>query len=208
MRLKGLAIIIMIALLIFSGCSPVKKVTPEDTEKKTSQEQTEERNDSTTLPEKSRMSDNDSKEDKTETNVVQAAEVKKGYFVRVDISEQKVYVFKDGKLIKSMVCSTGIPGKKDSETPVGSFSIDDNGKKRGEWFYSSEYKEGAKYFVGFIGTTFLFHSVPMDKNGNIIKEEADKLGTPASHGCIRLSLDDAKWFYTNIPSNTKLIIQK
>lgn len=46
--------------------------------------------------------------------------------------------------------------------------------------------------------TYLFHSVPTDCNGNEIKEEAEKLGTPCSHGCVRMSKEDAKWFYENI----------
>ena len=29
-----------------------------------------------------------------------------------------------------------------------------------------------------------------------------KLGTKASHGCVRLSVDDAKWIYTNCPAGT------
>ena len=29
-----------------------------------------------------------------------------------------------------------------------------------------------------------------------------KLGTQASHGCVRLSVDDATWIYTNCPAGT------
>ena len=32
------------------------------------------------------------------------------------------------------------------------------------------------------------------------------LGTPASHGCIRLKTNDAKWIYDNIDDDTKVII--
>ncbi|MFA6809055.1 MAG: L,D-transpeptidase, partial [Eubacteriales bacterium] len=52
----------------------------------------------------------------------------------------------------------------------------------------------------------LFHSVPMDKNKNIIEEEEKKLGSPASHGCIRLEVDQAKWIYDNIPQGTPVHI--
>lgn len=126
--------------------------------------------------------------------------------VKVDISEQKVYVYNKSEMIKTMICSTGIENQ-DSKTPRGNFIINESGVKKGEWFYSNKYKEGAKYWVGFIGGTYLFHSVPMDINKTIIEEEASKLGTPASHGCIRLNLDDAYWFYKNIKSGTKLVIQ-
>ncbi|HAH78565.1 MAG TPA: L,D-transpeptidase, partial [Ruminococcaceae bacterium] len=36
---------------------------------------------------------------------------------------------------------------------------------------------------------------------------ADKLGEPASHGCIRLPVEDAKWIYDNIPEGTKVVIE-
>jgi lipoprotein-anchoring transpeptidase ErfK/SrfK len=47
----------------------------------------------------------------------------------------------------------------------------------------------------------------MDINKNIIQSEADKLGAPASHGCIRLSVEDAYWFYNIIPAGAGLLIQ-
>lgn len=127
------------------------------------------------------------------------------YVVLVDKSEQKVYVYKNGTIIRAMICSTGLPGK-DTETPAGNFKID---KYRGTFFYNSnpDVEEGAKYWVGFIGANFLFHSVPTDKNGNIIQTEAKKLGTPASHGCVRMSMADAKWFYETIPTGSNVVIQ-
>lgn len=128
------------------------------------------------------------------------------YVILVDISDQKVYVYKSGKVIRTIICSTGIPGK-DTETPVGNFKIN---KYRGTFFYNSDasVKEGAKYWVGFIGANFLFHSVPTDKNGNILQDEAAKLGTPASHGCVRMSMDNAKWFYETIPVGSNVFIQQ
>lgn len=125
--------------------------------------------------------------------------------VVVSIQDQRTTVFRDGALIRTMVCSTGIPGT-DNATPTGDFVINESGHKRGTWFYSKEYQEGAKYWVGFIGGTYLFHSVPMDQAGRIIPGEAAKLGTPASHGCVRLSLDDAHWFYSTIPDGTPVQI--
>lgn len=127
------------------------------------------------------------------------------YEVIVSLSRQHIEVYREGQLIRSMVCSTGVPGTDDA-TPTGNFVINQSGSKRGTWFYSNSEKEGAKYWVGFIGGTYLFHSVPMDKTGNIIRSEAAKLGTPASHGCVRLSVADAYWFYSNIPSGTSLHI--
>ena len=33
-----------------------------------------------------------------------------------------------------------------------------------------------------------------------------RLGINASHGCVRLSIENAKWIYNTIPSGTKVIV--
>lgn len=53
---------------------------------------------------------------------------------------------------------------------------------------------------------YLFHSVPMDRQKNIIQKEAEKLGSPASHGCVHLQVEQAKWIYENIPEGTPVHI--
>lgn len=88
------------------------------------------------------------------------------YSVLVSIADQKVYVYQEERLVRRMTCSTGLLDG-DNDTPLGDFVIDESGTKRGEWFYSPKYREGAKYWVGFIGGTYLFHSVPMDKERRI-----------------------------------------
>lgn len=125
--------------------------------------------------------------------------------VIVSIESQRTYVYMNNKLEKTFVCSTGLLDN-DNNTPLGDYIINESGVKRGEWFFSKTYSEGAKYWVGFIGGVYLFHSVPMDENQNIIEEEAAKLGQTASHGCIRLSVDDAYWFYKNVPDGANLHI--
>lgn len=122
------------------------------------------------------------------------------YFVYVNLEEQMTYVYQgflnNWNLVKSFISSTGLPGK---ETPKGIFSV----TSRGDWFFSEEFNQGGKYWVQFMGD-YLFHSVPFDRNQETILDNA--LGNPASHGCIRLSLEDSKWLYENITDNTKIII--
>lgn len=115
-------------------------------------------------------------------------------------TEQRVIVYKGKKVIKTMLCSGGTT---DEPTILGTYYIQD----RGPEFFSSKYKEGATYWIRFQGN-YLFHSVPRDENWIIKKEEEDKIGTPASHGCIRLVETDAKWLYENIPQNTMVIIHE
>jgi hypothetical protein len=54
----------------------------------------------------------------------------------------------------------------------------------------------------------LFHSVPCysPKNDQLEYEEFNKLGSPASLGCVRLCVADAKWIYDNCPSGTTVIV--
>lgn len=125
---------------------------------------------------------------------------KTNYLVYLNLAKQVTYVYEGSNnnwsLIKEFNSSTGIEG---SETPKGIFSVTD----RGDWFYSDEFQQGAKYWVQFMGD-YLFHSIPFDENKENVLDYT--LGTPSSHGCIRLALEDSKWLYDNIDNGTKVII--
>ncbi|WP_308780252.1 L,D-transpeptidase [uncultured Clostridium sp.] len=122
------------------------------------------------------------------------------YLVYLNLDKQMTYIYSGSNnnwnLIKKFNSSTGIEGK---ETPKGIFSVTD----RGDWFYSEEFQQGAKYWVQFMGD-YLFHSLPFDETQENILDYT--LGKPASHGCIRLAVEDAKWLYDNIDDGTKIII--
>ncbi|WP_157872833.1 L,D-transpeptidase family protein [Desulfoscipio gibsoniae] len=109
-----------------------------------------------------------------------------------------VTVYQGSKKICSMPASGGRP---DAPTPLGYFYTQDHGYS----FWSSRFGEGATYWVRLVGQ-ILVHSVPKDSQWKTKEEEHDKLGLPASHGCIRLDESDAKWFYENIPRGTLVII--
>lgn len=118
----------------------------------------------------------------------------------MDTSAQRVFVYDaKNKLVKEFVCSTGTDG---NDTPKGNYTV----QERGYSFFSEKYQEGAYYWVQFYGN-YLFHSVPFDKGRKIEAVEAAKLGTKASHGCVRLSIENAKWMYVNIPRGTKVVIE-
>ncbi len=120
------------------------------------------------------------------------------HYVWVDISRQKIYILKNNKgwqLEKTIICSTG---KNVSPSLRGNFTIGD----RGKWFYSQRLGSGAKYWVRYSGS-YLFHSVAMDKNQNITDPT---LGQKSSSGCVRMSVEDALWFYNNIEKDTSVTI--
>ncbi len=109
-----------------------------------------------------------------------------------------VTVYKGDQPIRHMPASGG---RAETPTPLGSFYTQD----RGHSFWSPRFGEGATYWVRLVGQ-ILIHSVPRDHKWQIKKDEHEKLGLPASHGCIRLSEEDAKWVYQNIPGGTLVII--
>jgi lipoprotein-anchoring transpeptidase ErfK/SrfK len=118
--------------------------------------------------------------------------------IDVNLTAQLVSIYYNDNLVKSLKCSGGTA---ESPTITGTFTT--NQKIYYAWV--PKFNMGAYYWVRFYGA-YLFHSVPFDKNGNMIAEEAAKIGTPASHGCIRMSLEDEKWFYETLPLGIKVTI--
>ena len=96
----------------------------------------------------------------------------------VDLSQQRMYVSIDGKQKYSWRVSTG---KRGWETRPGSYTPFAQREK----FYSSKWKMSLPYltWIGQDGTAI--HGTYLSK----------KLGRPASHGCIRLSISNARKFY-------------
>lgn len=118
--------------------------------------------------------------------------------IEVDLTKQKVFVYYKDNLIKEMICSGGTD---QSPTPRGEFETSDKIK----YSWVERFDVGAFYWTRFY-KKYLFHSVPFDKNREMIIEEYEKLGSPVSHGCIRLKLEEAKWLYDKLPSGVKVII--
>lgn len=126
-----------------------------------------------------------------------------GMWILVSKKTERTYLIDHGKVLYTMLASTGTKGT--NATPTGTFQIE---AEREDFFYNQGSGEGAKYWVSWKDHgIYLFHSVPTDANGNFIKSEANQLGKKAaSHGCVRLSVADAKWMYQNIKQGTKVVI--
>ena len=124
-------------------------------------------------------------------------------WIHVNLKKQRVYLMSDNnKTLYTMYCSSGA----NNATPTGTYHIED---LRGDTFYNQSEKAGANYYVAWKGSDFLFHSVPINDKGQYDKKQAAELGKkPLSHGCIRLSVSDAKWMYQNIPTGTKVVVTK
>jgi len=120
------------------------------------------------------------------------------YYINVDLPKQRVNIFTKSEgvwiLDRSLICSTG---KASTPTVKGEFTIKDKGP-----MFRAGSNTICNYYTRFYGN-YLFHTVLLDNKGNI---QDGRLGTPLSHGCIRLAIDDAKYIYTTIPYGTKVSI--
>ncbi|MCL6445155.1 MAG: L,D-transpeptidase family protein [Alicyclobacillus sp.] len=127
-------------------------------------------------------------------------------WVEVSISKQRTYIHAGNQIIYTMIVSTGNDDDPSTATPTGTFEIE---PEQGDWFYNPTYEEGAEYWVSFLNHgEYLFHSVPMDMHHHVIRSVAEDLGRENSHGCVHLSIPDAKWFYDNIPTGTRVVIHE
>lgn len=126
------------------------------------------------------------------------------YLIKVNKTQNIVIIYKQDDSgeytvpVKAMVCSVG----KEGNTPSGTFKTSDK--------YTWRLLEGNVYgqYATRITGHFLFHSVPyFEKSKDTLEyDEYNKLGSAASAGCIRLSVEDLKWIYDNCPTKTTVIM--
>lgn len=99
---------------------------------------------------------------------------------------------------RAMVCSVGLDGA----TPTGTY----NTKNKYDWrlLMGNVYGQYATRITGSI----LFHSVQYSSKdkSTLNYNEYNKLGSSASHGCVRMTVTDAKWIYDNCPIGTTVVI--
>ncbi|MBR1821424.1 MAG: murein L,D-transpeptidase, partial [Clostridia bacterium] len=130
----------------------------------------------------------------------------KPYVLKVSTADQRVYAYapdRNGEyteLVRTMKCSTG---RNSSPTPTGTFTNTGPGAR---WHYFKKFNCWAQYAY-YIQGDILFHSVLYNqKNGPVTQSSVNHLGSKASHGCVRLSVEDAKWIWNNCPANTTVIV--
>ena len=126
-------------------------------------------------------------------------ESKNTYYIRINYTANVVTIYtKDSNgdytvPVKALVCSTG------KATPKSGVYKTSN-KYRWHLLNGGVYGQYCTRITGHI----LFHSVPYSSNSpDSLKYGAyDKLGTTASAGCIRLTVEDAMWIHNNCSSGT------
>ena len=129
------------------------------------------------------------------------------YKLVVDVSDQRVYAYgyengAYGPLARVMICSTGT---KSNPTPLGTFKGSGPSHR---WHYFEKFECYAQYSWRIDGP-ILFHSVLYNEiDGSPTSSSVRNLGRRASHGCIRLSVEDAKWIYNNCASGTTVVVRE
>lgn len=105
----------------------------------------------------------------------------------INRATQSYTVIDSGKVIKTGKTSTG---KKGHATPPGRFSIHAKYTK----VRSKKYKVWMKYTMLFKGSLYAIHQgvVP---------------GYPASHGCVRVPAEDARYLFSSIPLGSTVTIK-
>lgn len=124
------------------------------------------------------------------------------YLIKVNKKQNVITFYEKDKKgnytvpVKAMICSTG------PATPLGTFQI--NSKYKWKLMIEDVWSQYATRIKGDI----LFHSVWYYEPdaSTLSARQYNKLGLSASHGCIRLTVMDAKWLQDNCPSGTTVII--
>ena len=151
------------------------------------------------------------------TDRLKEEEVDQTYGIVIDKLQQRLYVFKEGKLFTTMLCSTGFAKNKEHlfhETPAGEFLMV-------SWVGGFQAETLWCAYGIRINSGILVHEVPSreetDRNGVTFTSYARcerYLGEKASHGCIRVQRQltpegvNAKWLWDNLHRKpyTKVII--
>lgn len=119
-----------------------------------------------------------------------------GRSVVVSLSQQALWAYEDGAVVRSTYVSTGTDR---TPTPAGTFSVinkiplqDMEGTINGE-----------SYFVADVPNVLYF-----DNEGNALHGTYwhSNFGSPMSHGCVNLPLDVAEWMYGWAPMGMPVVV--
>ena len=117
----------------------------------------------------------------------------------MSIKSQKLWFYKNGKLVLQSKVVTGKNGK--NHTPKGTYKI--RGKARSTYLVGRDYVSFVNYWMLIDSRTQIgLHDATWRSKfgGTIYKRNG-------SHGCINLPLKTAKTIYKKAPKGTKVIIK-
>ena len=133
----------------------------------------------------------------------------------INISEQKVYYYKGGKLVGVSACSTGREGHA---SPIGNFKVQIKDEKHASNLYGDFVDANGVVVVKNVefkkdipppGAHFQGSSMPwfMGFAPGVGMHTGFLPGVPDSHGCIRLPDRMARTFFANTPKGTPVTVK-
>ena len=127
------------------------------------------------------------------------------YYLVVDMNNQYVTAYESAtdKPVRIMICSTG---RVRGTTPTGTYRIKSNAVDSWIAFESCYIRYGKKLSVS--NKNIWLHSILYASRSvsSLDWDSFNKLGSPASHGCIRLTPIDAQWISYNCKMGTSVRI--
>lgn len=145
------------------------------------------------------------------TSLLKEKEVNQHLGVVIDKLQQRLFVFQDGRLLSTLLCSTGFPSEDApwNETPAGEFLVV---SRTGGFWSGNLYCDMALR----INDGILLHEVPCLINEEDQSRDYSRceryLGEKASHGCIRIQRKltpegvNMQWLWDNLKVGCKVII--
>ncbi|MBE5768696.1 MAG: hypothetical protein E7333_03785 [Clostridiales bacterium] len=129
------------------------------------------------------------------------------FAITVDVTNQVTTVYTRDEygdytvVVRQMLCSTGTKGYP---SDVGEFVLTG---RRARWCDFPQWGGHAQYWTK-INESIAFHSVVYNTvdTMDLSVKSYNNLGKRASHGCIRLTVADARWIYNNCGAGTVVTI--
>lgn len=124
--------------------------------------------------------------------------ITEGKYIDINLKSQVMTIFENGEVLDAYMVSSG---KRGMETPQGTFHI--SNKTPRAW--SAKYGLYMPYWQALVPSgDFGIHELPEWPGG--FKEGQAHLGTPVSHGCVRLGVGPAKRVYEFTEIGTPVVV--
>jgi lipoprotein-anchoring transpeptidase ErfK/SrfK len=128
------------------------------------------------------------------------AKILTGKYIDINVKSQVMTIFEDGKLLDAFLISSGKAGMP---TPQGTFHIANKTPRA----WSKRYGLFMPYWNALVPSgDFGIHELPEWPGG--YKEGQNHLGTPVSHGCVRLGVGPAERVYNWAPIGTAVVVHE
>ncbi len=115
-----------------------------------------------------------------------------GKEIIVDLSDQRTYAYEDGKLVRNVLSSTGLPA---TPTVQGSFKVQRK--------YVAQTMTGPNYYLPDVPYVMYFYA-GYALHGTFWH---NNFGERMSHGCVNLPTPEAGWFYDWTEIGTPVYVQ-